>query len=308
MKQKTSLFILLLILILGFFLRVVNLDKVPNGFFCDEASIGYNAYSLLKTGKDEYGNSYPFFFRCFGDYRNPVTIYLMIPTIALFGVSEFSVRLTSAIAGGLSVFILYLLSKEIFPKDDPLCLMTSLFLAISPWHIHFSRTGFEFIYFPFFFSVALYLFFLGTKKESFLPLSLLFFGITFYTYYPTQFQTPLFLSGLFLTFRKSLFSKERVKNTILSLSIFLICLIPFLIGIRQGTVLTRFQSVSIFREEKKTEKLARSIFTSYLNHFSPDFLFKKGDIDFPGHFISRHSVRGIGELYWFQLPLIILGV
>jgi len=80
MKQKILLF---LILILAFFLRVVNLEKAPAGFFCDEASIGYNAYLLLKTGKDEYGASWPIFFRAFGEYKNPIAVYLMIPSIAI---------------------------------------------------------------------------------------------------------------------------------------------------------------------------------------------------------------------------------
>jgi len=65
MKNRLCFFILFLILILGFFLRIVNLQNLPHGFFCDEASIGYNAYSLLKTGKDEHGKPWPLFFQAF---------------------------------------------------------------------------------------------------------------------------------------------------------------------------------------------------------------------------------------------------
>ena len=111
--KKAQFLVLFLILILGFFLRVVNLDKVPNGFFCDEASIGYNAYSLLKSGRDEFGKSWPLFFRAFGEYKNPIQIYSTIPFVALFGLNEGSVRLVSAIYGTLTILAVYFLVKEL---------------------------------------------------------------------------------------------------------------------------------------------------------------------------------------------------
>jgi hypothetical protein len=88
--------------------------------------------------------------------------------------------------------------------------------------------------------------------------------------------------------------------------IFLVCLIPIAIGIKSGQALTRWQKVQT-KETTFSEKVKRVIGT-YADHFGPDFLFTKGDIDFPGHFITRHSVRGTGEVYWFLLPLLILGL
>jgi len=90
--KKIVFFSFLLILALASFLRIFQLDKNPAGFFCDEASVGYNAYLILKTGKDEHQNSFPIFFPAFGDYKNPVLIYSTVPFVWLFGLSEFSVR------------------------------------------------------------------------------------------------------------------------------------------------------------------------------------------------------------------------
>ena len=59
----------LFILTLATFLRLYRLKDNPAGFFCDEASIGYNAYSILTTGKDEWGQPWPLFFRAFGEYK-----------------------------------------------------------------------------------------------------------------------------------------------------------------------------------------------------------------------------------------------
>src|SRR3989339_722706 len=112
-----------LVLALGFLLRIAFLGSVPAGFTPDEASQGYAAYSLLKTGKDEWGIGWPIAsFRAFADYRAPLQTYLIIPTVAVFGLNEFAVRLPSAITGTLAVLAIFLLVGFLFPdrKKIPL--------------------------------------------------------------------------------------------------------------------------------------------------------------------------------------------
>lgn len=145
--------ILATILLVGFALRFYNVKDVPSGFFADEAAIGYNAYMLLTTGKDEHGISYPFYFQSFGDWRTPVPIYSMIPFIAIFGLNEFSVRFTMVVYGTATILILYLFTRELFLQKrfkQHIALISSLFLAVSPWHIHFARVGFEYATMPFY--------------------------------------------------------------------------------------------------------------------------------------------------------------
>lgn len=108
--KNRSIVTLLLILSITAFLRVYRLGKVPSGFFADEAAIGYNAYTILNQGKDEYGQPFPIFFRSFGDFKHPIQIYSTVPQIAILGLNETSVRLTSVLYGVATIIFLYLLA------------------------------------------------------------------------------------------------------------------------------------------------------------------------------------------------------
>ncbi len=98
---------LAVLVILALVLRVWALGQVPSGIDSDEASIGYNAYSLARTGMDEYGEAHPLAFRAYGEYKRPAYVYAAVPSVALLGLTPFSVRLPAAIAGTLSVVALY---------------------------------------------------------------------------------------------------------------------------------------------------------------------------------------------------------
>ena len=300
MKNKV-LFILFLIIVLSSETRIYQLDTNPAGFFCDEAAIGFNAYSILTTGKDEYGKPFPVFFRSFGDYKNPVFIYSAIPFVAAFGLNEYSTRLTAVAYGIFSIIAIYFLGKELFNRK--IALLTAFLLTISPWHIHFSHVGFDIIApVPW---IILSLLFLQKSLKNFLwyPLACLFFIISFLSYTsPKLYLPPLFLSFLLINFKTtSKWLKDRrfwISNFIIGFFFFL------LIGpyIQNGTFFARWNQVKINNFDLKT------ISQGYFNHFSADFLFKKGDIDFTGQNVTRHSIRGMGELYWFQLPFILIGL
>lgn len=315
MKMKHFKFVILTaILIIGFSLRFYNVKSIPNGFFADEAAIGYNAYSILTTGEDEHGVSYPFYFQSFGDWRTPVPIYSMIPFIAIFGLNEFSVRFTMVVYGTATILILYLFTQELFWKEkhfrEPIALVSSLFLAISPWHIHFSRSGFEFTTMPFYLLVGLFFLFRflhHDQKNKDLILATIFFVISFYTAYVIQLVLLPFLFSIFILYSKT-FLKKHLRIFIFCLSLFILGLMPFLFAAVSGQALARFNSVSPLSQGKSLTQVLQPMIKTYIDHFSLDFLFLKGDIDMPGHFISRHSVRGMGELYLFQLPLLFSGI
>lgn len=136
-KQNIFKIVLLLILVLSFFLRTYKINTNPPSLDWDEASIGYNAYSLLKTGADEYGYKLPLSIRSFGDYKPPVYIYLDVPSVAFFGLNETGVRFPSALFGFLSVLVIYLLVKEVFDtwdsdKKEKLALTAAFFWECRP--------------------------------------------------------------------------------------------------------------------------------------------------------------------------------
>src|SRR3989344_5593497 len=118
---------LILIVFLGFVLRFLGLGSNPPGLYWDEVSLGYNAYSILKTGSDEHNRFLPIdTFKAFGDCKPPGYIYATVPSIALFGLNNFAVRLPSALAGTILVLVTYLLVKELFP-NSPFSILHSQF-------------------------------------------------------------------------------------------------------------------------------------------------------------------------------------
>src|SRR3972149_6859742 len=162
--------ILILIVLLAFVLRFYRLDSYP-ALNADEAAIGYNAYSLVRTGLDEHGNPWPIHFQSFNDYKPGLYFYIVLPFVKFFGLNELSVRAPAAFLGVLTVLVIYLLVKELF-KNKKLALISSLFLAISPWHIHFSRGGWEVSVATFFITLGLYFFVKAIRKSNLLLFAL----------------------------------------------------------------------------------------------------------------------------------------
>jgi len=293
-----------LIILLGLLLRTWHLSDNPLGFFADEADIGFSAYQLLTTGKVS-GKNPSFYLPSFGIFRPSFSVFAATLPIAVFGLTEQATRLMPALFGTINLIFLYFLIKEAF--NDQLTALFSVFLlAISPWHVHFSRSGFEYVYFPTLFTLGLYFLIKGVRlKNWFLPVGFIFLGLTFYTYHPAVIQTNLFLILLF----PFIIKKIGIKNFIWGLAFFLVMAIPLGVGVKNGRATGRFQQLFAIGGERETliQATTRST-TLYFKQFSPRFLFKQGDIDYPSWGVTRHAVRGRGELYWWQIPLLILGI
>ena len=182
-QMKKEKKILLFIFLLALFLRVYRLPTFPFGFHADEVRVGWNAYSILKTGADDRGNILALYYNTFGDYRPTGIFYLTIPSILIFGVNEFAVRFPSALLGALTIFPLFFFVKEI-SKDKKLALIAGLLLALNPWHISTSRATSEVVISMFFALSGLYFFFKGLtekdKKSIIISFSLLFLSYLFY--------------------------------------------------------------------------------------------------------------------------------
>ena len=185
------------ILLIAGILRFYLLGLVPVGFHRDEAFLGYNAYSLLKTGRDMTGRFFPLHFESFlyspGGYS-----YASIPFIFLYGLTSFSVRFASAFFGVLSVGIFYVLVLELFKKEKEkyfLAMLSSFLFAIIPWHINLSRTATENVVVLFFVLFGLWLYLKAREKSSLVLLgtSLVSFGITLAIYQSPRAFLPIFL-------------------------------------------------------------------------------------------------------------------
>ena len=106
-----------ILFILAFTIRFYQLNNPDHGFYLDEAAIGYNAYSILKTGKDEFGKSFPLLFRSFTDFKAPLYIYLTVLPIKILGLGIFSTRFISAFSGSIAVICIYFLLKLVYPTS-----------------------------------------------------------------------------------------------------------------------------------------------------------------------------------------------
>src|SRR3990172_2400611 len=183
--------VLLLIILLAGILRFWRLGEYP-ALNADEAAIGYNAYSLIQTGEDEHGNPRPIHFQSFNDYKPGLYFYLVLPFIKFLGLNEWAVRIPGAALGVATVYLVYLLVKELFKEKNlsfdiyHLALIASLILAISPWHIHFSRGGWEVNISTFFMVLGLWLFLKGLNNIVFLFLSSLVFVLSLYAYHSAR--------------------------------------------------------------------------------------------------------------------------
>lgn len=288
-----NIILLFLIILLAAFLRFWQLGKNPPGLYDDEVSLGYNAYSILKTGRDEYGNFLPFIFRSLNTYNPAFAVYTLVPSIAIFGLNEFGVRFPSAFLGTLTVILTYLLVRKLFRKVST-ALVASLLLAISPWHLHFSRFYHEANIMIFFTLLGLLLFLYADSQRRFLYFSAASFGIAFNTSHGAKLWVSLFVLLILVVFKNKVLKFK--KQLLLPVVILIIFVMPQIINVRDSLI--RPSSVGIFNKANVFDTFIRG----YLDHFSLNFLFTRGD------YIGRHSVPGMGQVYIFELPLILVGL
>jgi len=319
--MKKTFLILFLVTLLGFFCRFWRLSTNPVSLSMNEVAIAYNSFSILKTGRDEWGSFLPLSFRSVGDYKAPILIYFMVPAIAILGLNEFSTRFTVAIFGTLTIPVVFFLIKKI-TKNEKIAIFTAFSLAISPWHIQFSRATFEATLALFFVLAGTLVFFISLeKKNEKLWLSVVLFVLSLYTYHAERLFTPVFILGLLIIYRKDLFVNK--KKLVTPFLVGMILLIPFakIMLSSQGQTRARMtfitndldlrlqlqeirpQNFFIFKFLDNNLIITLNFWVKrYLNYFDSDFLF------FKGSFFTPPDAPDVGLLYLIELPFFILGL
>ncbi len=324
-------FVLYLIVIIAFILRIILLDSFPKGFTPDEASFGYDAYSIVLTGKDQWGKILPLVLKSFGDYKSPLLTYFQIPFVVTLGLNKISIRLPNAIIGSLAVVATYLLVLELSKryklkiKGWVIASVASFLVAVSPWHVMMSRGAFEANFITFFLPFGIYLFLKGLKDHKCLIYSSIVFGLNLFSYHSAKFITPIVFVGLIIIFFKD-FKKIDIKKLILPLIIFsvsfFVLLYTFKLGggeriaersIMQGA-LDEGAKIKIELIEKgmnptiarilhnKYQVTLKRFIANYRQYFSIKFLFKDGPAE-----STYGMIPGFGVLYPFEIVL-LLGV
>jgi 4-amino-4-deoxy-L-arabinose transferase-like glycosyltransferase len=315
-KLKSPSLLILFIILFGFVLRLVWLTEFPPSLNWDEVSLGYNAYSILHTGRDEWGNFLPSIFRAYGDYKLPVYVYAAVISELFFGLSALAVRLPSILAGTGLIAVAYLISGQIF-HNRRISLVTALLVAIQPWSLFLSRVALEANLAAFFVCLGICL--LLARRYLW---SAVFFGVSLWTYNSARIFVPVFLFlFLIVHWRRFWVSLRRLAIPVLLLGAFLV---PMLIQLLMPAGLARYQWVSLLDEGaiaglessrnhsswpplvtrliyNRPVYLVSQFARNYVSHFTPDFLFVKGGSQY------QFNIPGVGLLSVFNLPFFYLG-
>jgi 4-amino-4-deoxy-L-arabinose transferase-like glycosyltransferase len=268
---------LFLILLFSLFLYTYQLATIPSSVYVDEATVGLNAYSLLTTGKDEFGQITPLYFRFFGSYTPGLFVYFIIPFIKLFGLSALIVRLPTALCGVFSVYLFYK-TLSIFTKKK---YWGTFFYAIIPWTVFNSRLGYEVLFAATIFNLGIYFLLKNIPRLSLW--GLFFISLSTYAAHTQRYFAPLFLLVYFLIF------KNITKKSILLL------------------LSTQIPNIIILFSPIFWVKNAEFTLTRFLNQFitylSPQTIFfNLPDID------QQHLIPLISILFWWMIIPFIVGI
>lgn len=319
--------ILILILLLAFFLRIVNIQNSPPALYGDELTIALDANSLLHSGSDQLGNVMPLTF-AMGAGRPAGYVYGSIPFIAIFGPTELGVRMLSILSGVGIVFLLFLLAKKLFSKE--VGIIAALIASVSPWDISLSRAGFEAHFALFLSLLGIYLLISAKQKAQFYIFSAISFGLAFHTYPTYKLALPLIIP--FILWLNGWFKNIRKELIYLSMAVLILIFSGVLAGIQtvSGGSETRFSNINIFSQDRINQQIEQKInlergltglpsnisryfhnkgveyakifIENYLQNFSIDFLVLHGDRN------PRHNMATMGQIYFVEFILFFIGL
>jgi 4-amino-4-deoxy-L-arabinose transferase-like glycosyltransferase len=321
---------LMVITVCALFLRTYVIAKDPPSLSWDEVSIGYNAYSILKTGRDEHGQFMPIAaFAAYGDYKPPFAIYVTVPFVALLGLNELAVRLPSALFGTATVLLTYFLVKELFTSQKKnkfsgaLPILSAFVLAISPWHVNLSRAGFEANIALFFVVLGAWILLTTRDHSKRFYVAWIPFVIAIYTFNSARYFV-VFLGIAVLICIFSTIKKHRKQFTI-GVIIAAVSVLPIIPHLLSKESRIRYDEVNIFTDSSVVvtankriaregnsfiSKLvnnrrvgyARSFLIHFFDNLQPDFLFIKGDGN------PKFSIQDVGQLYLIEAPFLVIGI
>ena len=307
-------------MLLALGLRVYKLAQVPVGLHGDEVGVGYNAYSLLTTGKDEYGVSWPIVLRA--DIP-PLNFYLTSLSIDVLGKTDVAVRLPAVVYGVLGVWVTYVLAKKLFSPQ--IGILASLFLAISPWHVQASRIAHE-ANLGILLQIVGAIFFLKglNKKASWLMGAAVVWGMSLYAYHGPRLTTPLLIIILGIIFRSKLIKLPRKWLVVGGLGFLLLVLPVAKLILFRPISENRFAGISILirqatlkpaRDEAKLDAgLSAAAFHNpilvyslalgrqYMRYLDWDYLF------FDSSQVRYFNVRNVGLMYAWDWPFLLAGI
>jgi len=310
LKQYKYEFIFYLLLVIGCLARCIGINSHPNGLNVDEASSGYEAFSILNYGIDRNGNSFPVFLEAWGSGQNALYTYIMIPFVKILGLNIISTRLPMVLISCFSLVVWYKLLEKI--KNKNFAVIGLAFFAICPWHIMKSRWGLESNIFPDLTLYAIFFIikFLETKRNRYFYISFVILGLTAYAYGTAYFFLPLFVIPLLIYLR---YKKEiKTSKIFIALAIVGIISLPIILYVLTNTFNLQEIKIGPFtvpklpvnRYEEQTSLFSGNIIINLLKNFCSQIKLLLTQNDG----LIWNNIPGFGMIYIISLPFVIIGL
>lgn len=296
--------LLCLVTALGGVFRLWALDANPPSIDQDEAVGGYDAFCILHSLKDHHGNFLPVLFESFEDWVSPLLTYLTVPFVAVFGLTEWAIRLPGALAGTAAVVLMFVLARQLGCQTWA-ALFGAMLLAFSPWHVPLSRWAIPPSVLTTMMLFALVTFFWAVDAKGKRPLVrwLLFVvAAALWTYsYPTQ---KLF-APLAILILLCLHARGRLLLLAGVWAAYLLLVSPmYLMVLRDPTRYNaRFNMMALPLDEiLQRVEVFQDILIRYGDYLSPDFFFGRGDTNI------THHVQGFGAISPVAAAFFFIGI
>lgn len=306
--EKKIWLLVILITLLGFFIRIYKITSSPEGLYIDETSIGYNAYSIITTGRDEHGKFMPLFFEAFGEWKLPVYIYSVAIIQLFIGPTDLSVRLPAVLFGTLTIPLLFLWIREMLKDKFPdirnsVALFGTVILALSQWHFQFTHIGFEASVSIMFLTSGLYFFFKAHNRKSLIFLLLFTFSFVFalYSYNSSKVVIPILSILLFILYFRSFRVYQWLPVIVLGLTL----LFPLIKFSLSSYGMVRVMQVGLFYQPYIADPW-QMLFRNYLLNISPVTLFLKGEPTIASNSVHRMSLISPVEILLITFGLSML--
>lgn len=289
---------LLIVIVFVTLLYVVDSPKNPPGFYIDESSVAYNAHLIAQTGRDEHGLAWPLFFQAFGEYKNPVYIYLLAGLFRFTGPSIPAARLFSATLGIAAAVLLGLLALRITNRRV-IAFLVVLTALLTPWLFELSRVVLEVSLYPLVLALFLLCVYRASQKPRWSWIEILLLAVTLalisYTYSIGRLLGPLLALGLIF-----FVTRGRRLGLLLTWGLYALTLVPmFLFQRRHSNALSgRFSIITYITRQNTPGNIAWEFVKHYFGNFNPWRLLVTGD---PNAFQITH-------IYGAELLLMATGL
>ena len=279
--------------------NVTALATVPPGLYTDEASIAYNAWTIAHWGVDEHGVHFPLYFEAFGEYKNPLYIYALVPLARFLPMSAAVERFPAAVFGAAAALFIALSAWRL-TRSRPITAFVVVLAALTPWLVQESRVGFEVVSMVATLSVALW-FLAGERRTTPARFALagLFFVLSIFAYSTGRLEVLLFAIAFGLVYARSGMRGWWRTPVVIAAGYVVLGVWALL---HPGALTAEFNLISIGADGASFPTLLGRFFSNYISYFSPDFLFIHGDTNL------RHNTGYAGMLLAISAPLLLLGL